>query len=232
MKMTTLMALKRDDIFELFDYIEKFAPEGMDKKEFALAQIGKFFVDLPIEKEIELYNAVSERDMLLMDMFIKDNPLLKVNLDGDSPLDGKRAIRAKELSLKMSYLEANKALASNNGSKLAKAISDSYTLDALYNYKLYEYSFEKSNILKVLDTDTYNKIEIYEEKLSDIIDIKKFLSLVFEYTRRTKIVEFTRYVFYHLDVIYQTLDSLSEISQNYIDKINEITAKIERNIEQ
>ena len=49
-------------------------------------------------------------------MFIKDNPLLKVNLDGDSPLDGKRAIRAKELSLKMSYLEANKALASNNGS--------------------------------------------------------------------------------------------------------------------
>ena len=232
MRMTTLMALKRDDIFELFDYIEKFAPEGMDKKEFALAQIGKFFVDLPIEKEIELYNAVSERDMLLMDMFIKDNPLLKVNLDGDSPLDGKRAIRAKELSLKMSYLEANKALASNNGSKLAKAISDSYTLDALYNYKLYEYSFEKSNILKVLDTDTYNKIEIYEEKLSEIIDIKKFLSLVFEYTRRTKIVEFTRYVFYHLDVIYQTLDSLSEISQNYIDKINEITAKIERNIEQ
>ena len=232
MKMTTLMALKRDDIFELFDYIEKFAPEGMDKKEFALAQIGKFFVDLPIEKEIELYNAVSERDMLLMDMFIKDNPLLKVNLDGDSPLDGKRAIRAKELSLKMSYLEANKALASNNGSKLAKAIIDSYTLDALYNYKLYEYSFEKSNILKVLDTDTYNKIEIYEEKLSEIIDIKKFLSLVFEYTRRTKIVEFTRYVFYHLDVIYQTLDSLSEISQNYIDKINEITAKIERNIEQ
>lgn len=232
MKMTTLMALKRDDIFELFDYIEKFAPEGMDKKEFALAQIGKFFVDLPIEKEIELYNAVSERDMLLMDMFIKDNPLLKVNLDGDSPLDGKRAIRAKELSLKMSYLEANKALKSNNGSKLAKAISDSYTLDALYNYKLYEYSFEKSNILKVLDTDTYNKIEIYEEKLSEIIDIKKFLSLVFEYTRRTKIVEFTRYVFYHLDVIYQTLDSLSEISQNYINKINEITAKIERNIEQ
>lgn len=232
MKMTTLMALKRDDIFELFDYIEKFAPEGMDKKEFALAQIGKFFVDLPIEKEIELYNAVSERDMLLMDMFIKDNPLLKVNLDGDSPLDGKRAIRAKELSLKMSYLEANKALTSNNGSKLAKAIIDSYTLDALYNYKLYEYSFEKSNILKVLDTDTYNKIEIYEEKLGDIIDIRKFLSLVFEYTRRTKIVEFTRYVFYHLDVIYQTLDSLSEISQNYIDKINEITAKIERNIEQ
>lgn len=232
MKMTTLMALKRDDIFELFDYIEKFAPEGMDKKEFALAQIGKFFIDLPIEKEIELYNAVSERDMLLMDMFIKDNPLLKVNLDGDSPLDGKRAIRAKELSLKMSYLEANKALASNNGSKLAKAISDSYTLDALYNYKLYEYSFEKSNILKVLDTDTYNKIEIYEEKLSEIVDIKKFLSLVFEYTRRTKIVEFTRYVFYHLDVIYQTLDSLSEISQKYIDKINEITAKIERNIEQ
>jgi len=232
MKMTTLMALKRDDIFELFDYIEKFAPEGMDKKEFALAQIGKFFVDLPIEKEIELYNAVSERDMLLMDMFIKDNPLLKVNLDGDSPLDGKRAIRAKELSLKMSYLEANKALKSNNGSKLAKAISDSYTLDALYNYKLYEYSFEKSNILKVLDTDTYNKIEIYEEKLSEIIDIKKFLSLVFEYTRRTKIVEFTRYVFYHLDVIYQTLDSLSEISQKYIAKINEITAKIERNIEQ
>jgi len=232
MKMTTLMALKRDDIFELFDYIEKFAPEGMDKKEFALAQIGKFFIDLPIEKEIELYNAVSERDMLLMDMFIKDNPLLKVNLDGDSPLDGKRAIRAKELSLKMSYLEANKALKSNNGSKLAKAISDSYTLDALYNYKLYEYSFEKSNILKVLDTDTYNKIEIYEEKLSDIIDIKKFLSLVFEYTRRTKIVEFTRYVFYHLDVIYQTLNSLSEISQKYIAKINEITAKIERNIEQ
>lgn len=232
MKMTTLMALKRDDIFELFDYIEKFAPEGMDKKEFALAQIGKFFIDLPIEKEIELYNAVSERDMLLMDMFIKDNPLLKVNLDGDSPLDGKRAIRAKELSLKMSYLEANKALKSNNGSKLAKAISDSYTLDALYNYKLYEYSFEKSNILKVLDTDTYNKIEIYEEKLSEIIDIKKFLSLVFEYTRRTKIVEFTRYVFYHLDVIYQTLDSLSEISQKYIAKINEITAKIERNIEQ
>ena len=231
MKMTTLFALKRDDIFEVFDYIEKFTPEGMDKKEFALAQIGKFFVDLPIEKEIELYNIISSRDMLDMDNFIKQNPLLKVNLDGDSQLDGTRAVRAKELSLKMSYNEALKAYLQTK-SKLAKAIIDAYTLKELENHKLYAYSFEKTNIYKYIDTDTYDKISIYEEKLKDIIDVETFLSLVFEYGRRTKVYEFVKYVFYHLDVIYQTLDSLSDLSKEYISKINEITSKFKNTIEQ
>lgn len=222
MKMTTLLALKEDDIFELFEYIEKFAPEGMDKKEFALSQIGKFFVDLPIEKEIELYSIMESHDILDMHNFIKDNPLLKVNLDGDSPLDGKRAVRAKELSLKMSYIEAKKALASHNESKLARFIVDANELDALKEHKLYSYDFEKMNILKVLTDDAAAKIEVFEKELKDTIDIETFLSLVFEYGRRHKTNQFINYVFYHLDIIVSTLDDLSDDSKNYISKITEI----------
>lgn len=219
MKMTNLGVLNADEIFKLVDYIQKFAPEGEDKKQFALAHLSDFFIDTTIEEEIELFQLVEARDYFSLHEFIKNHPMLKVNLDGDSKQKQHSGAEAKEIALNTTYNLAKQSKLTTQSKQMIAARE----LSCLKTIKEYPYTFSKMKMMQEHgNAHVLQSLKMYEEQLEPY-NLKRFLSLVFTYFRKNpKQTTFLEYVFYYLDVIRLDTENKSELKKEYLNKVNEL----------
>ena len=221
MRITKLITLKPEDLFNVFKYIEKFAEEGQDKREYALANIGRFFVNITLQQQIELFSLIEQEDYFGLEKYIKENPAIEVNLDGDTKLRDPDGWEIKAETLDKTYNMAKNPLVKK--SPAVTQMINARELNCLKNVKLYPLSFEKKKMKEEYgNVALLEKLDDYVNSLKDIFDVNKFMSLVLEYTRKGNKNIFLKYVLYYLDVIKLDIERQSALTNEYINTINNI----------
>jgi len=219
MKFTNLAALDADEIFKLTDYIQKFAGEEEDKRSYVLSHIGNFFLDLTLEQELKLCTCIDQRDYFGLSEFIRENPMIRVNLDGDSKAKEQNGYEVKALSLNTAYTYAKKAQQTND----VRQVINARELNCLKNVKEYPYSFERLKMLNEyrLPRTMVEPLEKYEAIQQ--FNCKRLLALAFEYFRQhPKNSRFLEYLFYYLDVVRLDIESKSDLTQEYTKTVTEL----------
>ena len=217
MKIVKLSTLNASEVLRLTTYLEKFSKET-DKKSFVLAHLGNFFLNLTLEQNVALTDAISNDDKDAIEIFIKNNPDIDVNLDGDSKINDIPGWKVKEEALDSIY-----TLACNTKQKTSKLkqIIKARELTCLTSINPGDYDIERV-LSKINESYPNSKLNTYISRLKGTIPIKKFLSKVFVYYRETKAIYFVKYVFFYLDVLMLDEKHESALSNNYIKAISEI----------
>ena len=217
MNVVKLSTLNSSEVLRLATYLEKFS-KTEDKKGFVLAHLGNFFFFLTLEQTVELTDCISNEDEKQLDDFIKRNPDINVNLDGDSKAKEIPGWKVKEEALESIH---KLAVSSTHKTSKLKQIIKARDLTCLEHIKPGKYDVELLRS-KLLEEYPKTKFQTYIERLKDVIPIKNFLATVFAYYNLTKAEYFVKYVFFYLDIVMLDTAHESQIANAYISKINSI----------
>jgi hypothetical protein len=216
--ISTISHLPASELWRLLDYLEKFAPEGSDdetKKRTAISQLPNFFEGMTLMQKAELEGICETRSESIYRDFVRDNPDIKVNLQGTAPEVHQSGWQVKSLALDLKMQQAEQDLANGKLTNSGKQILKAKSLSCLQNIKPCDYMIAKTNFsLKNKGKEDVGPVIDSILENSDCVkdfSVKDFLSIMLQYMTKNDV---SSYGYFSL-FVFQRLDCLSkDIKEN------------------
>lgn|SRR5574344_103543 len=231
-----ISSLSGEELLKLFNHLKSFSharennPNDTEESiadsenRFALYHMGNFLVNLSLEQQMVLNDALSNSNIEALNNFIKDNPNIDVLMDGSSKIKDPSPSEVQWSALKYSYnYLVNKKLTKKLSSKENQILKARNPI-CLKNIEVKNFDITKHMFIKKYpDALIINNIDNYISVLSKYADIKLFLGKLFEYFMKNPNAKtFITYVMFYLNVIASDTDQLLDITHEYINNIKSI----------